>query len=150
MVWTKFAKHLVLCLNIMCIIQLKPAQHKDGTCCSSYRHIALHGATANMGWARGIYTFQVSQQSFDDIAYTGVIGTKAGIGIEIAGTHGTNEAVAHVINNMHATFFGTALKIDDGVQGVQVAGMNPVFGNIDIDWEVPAGEVEDGLSVTGS
>lgn len=117
---------------------------------SSYRNLGIHGSVSTKGWARGIYTYRVSQQLFDNIAWTGVNQVRGGIGIEIGGTHTTNEVVAHTITNYHATFFGTALLIDDGVQGVQVSGFNPVFGNIDIDWEIGAGAVEDGLSVTGS
>jgi hypothetical protein len=114
---------------------------------TAFSNLAFHGYGGSQGWTRGIYATRVSNALFDNITWTGKNQTVSGVGIEIAGTPGTNEATGIVIRNPTATFADTAIKIGPGIQGVTVDSPNFTNVSYGVDWELPAGQLEDGLFV---
>lgn len=114
---------------------------------TAFSDLALHGYGGSQSWTRGIYASRVSNAVFDNITWTGKNQTVSGVGIEIAGTPGTNEATGIVIRNPTATFADTAIKIGPGIQGVTVDSPNFTNVSYGVDWELPAGQLEDGLFV---
>lgn len=116
---------------------------------TSARNVAFRGLGGSQGWARGIYMFQVANHILADVKWTGKNQSTAGIAIEIAGTPVSNEATGIVIENPTATFADVAIKIGPGIQGVSVVDPNFTAVNYGVDWEIPAGQLEDGLFVTG-